>query len=143
MPLNVSPNTATPARRAKPPFNRSQYHEIMEYVAMNPATRERACDLFGALAHPVRMRIVEFLCEGERTVGDVAAEMKIGQSGASQHLAILARAGVLVVEPRGTSRYYRVRGPRIKRILVLIEEFCQVHSLYGSVEEDSEGISPN
>lgn len=107
----------------------------MIYTAMNSATRERACDLFGALAHPVRLRIVELLCEGERTVGEVAAEMKIGQSGASQHLAQLARAGVLAVERRGTSRYYRVRGPRIGKILTLIEEFCHVHSLYGAVDD--------
>ncbi|MGV3618925.1 MAG: ArsR/SmtB family transcription factor [Fimbriimonas sp.] len=113
----------------------------MKYTSMDPATRERACDLFSALAHPIRMRIVEFLCDGERTVGEVATEMKIGQSGASQHLALLARAGVLVVEPRGTSRYYRVRGPRIGRILTLIEEFCHVHSLFGSSEEDSLGES--
>lgn len=103
---------------------------------MNPATRDRACDLFGALAHPVRLRIVELLVEGERTVGEVAGAMKIGQSGASQHLAQLARAGVLVVERRGTSRYYRVRGPRIGKILTLIEEFCHVHSLYGAVNEE-------
>jgi ArsR family transcriptional regulator len=107
----------------------------MEYTAMNPATLERACDLFGALGHPVRLRIVELLLEGERTVGEIATEMKIGQSGASQHLALLARTGVLAVERRGTSRYYRVRGPRIKRILGLIEEFCHVHSLYGSADE--------
>jgi DNA-binding transcriptional ArsR family regulator len=103
----------------------------MEYTSMNAETSERACELFAALSHPVRLRIVEILCSGERTVGQIAAEMRIGQSNASQHLAALARAGVLKVEARGTSRYYRVRGPRIRKILDLIEEFCHVHSLYG------------
>lgn len=103
---------------------------------MDDATRERASELFAALSHPVRMRIVELLASGERTVGDIAQEMKIGQSGASQHLAILARAGVLASEARGTSRFYRVRGPRIAKILELIEEFCQVHRLYGTPEDE-------
>lgn len=108
----------------------------MEYTAMSGETRERAADLFGALSHPVRLQIAELLCGGERTVGQIAAEMGIGQSNASQHLANLTRAGVLVVEARGTSRYYRVRGPRIAKILSLIEEFCHVHRLYGRDELD-------
>jgi DNA-binding transcriptional ArsR family regulator len=73
--------------------------------------------------------MAEELCRQPRTVGSVAAEMNIGQSGASQHLAILARAGVVVADRQGTSHVYRVRGPRIAKILDLIFEFCQVHQL--------------
>jgi len=102
---------------------------------MDEPTRERAAALFASVAHPVRLRIVELLIERERTVGEIALETGIGQSGASQHLAILARAGVLVAEPRGTSRFYRVRGPRVEKILGLIGEFCRVHQLYGAAEE--------
>ena len=100
---------------------------------MERPVRERASALFAALAHPTRLRIVEFLIAsgGEKTVGEIVAALGLQQSGTSQHLAVLTRAGVLVVEPRGASRLYRVRGPRIARILGLIEEFCTVHSLYG------------
>lgn len=101
---------------------------------MNEETAARACELFAALANPVRLRIVELLVEGPRTVGEIAAEMKIGHSGASQHLSILARAGALQSEARGTARLYALRGPRIPTILRLIEEFCQVHQLYGPAE---------
>ena len=103
---------------------------------MDSLTRETASNLFSALAHPTRIRIVELLMPGERTVNEIAESLGIGQSGASQHLSHLARAGVLVVEQRGASRYYRIRGPRIVRILGLIEEFCQVHRL-GSEEEQT------
>ncbi len=78
---------------------------------------------------------MELLCQGEKTVNEVAATLDLAQSGTSQHLAILTRAGVLTVNPRGTARVYHVRGPRIRLILDLIEEFCQVHALYG-VEKD-------
>ena len=102
---------------------------------MNALVCERAGQLFAALSHPARLRMTELLCVGERTVNEIAAELHLSQSGASQHLAVLARAGVLAVEQHGVSRRYRVRGPRIRRILDLIEEFCQVHELYGAPEE--------
>jgi DNA-binding transcriptional ArsR family regulator len=96
----------------------------------------RSCVLFGALANPTRLEIVELLLEGERSVGDVAAAVAIGQSGASQHLAHLARAGVIVATRRGSTRLYRVRGPRIRQIMATIEEFCRVHGLYGQGDEE-------
>ena len=59
-------------------------------------------------------------------------------AGAIRHVtkpAALTRAGILVVEHKGANRIYRVRGPRIARILALIEEFCTVHELYGLAAE--------
>lgn len=105
---------------------------------MDDATRERASLLFSALSHPVRLLIVERLAEKEMSVGEVAEAMGIGQSGASQHLSLLARAGVLRPSRRGAQRFYRLRGSRIARILDLIGEFCEVHGLYGGgdLQED-------
>ena len=106
---------------------------------MDGPVRTRACVLFGALANTTRLEIVELLMEGERSVGDVATAVGIGQSGASQHLSHLARAGVIVATRRGSSRVYRFRGPRIRQIMTLIEEFCQIHGLYGQgTEEEAE-----
>jgi len=85
---------------------------------------------------------VELLLDGERTVNDIASTLGTLQSSASQHLAILMRAGVLAVDERGVSRFYRVRGPRIARILVLIEEFCQIHDLYGAEDLAEEEPAP-
>ena len=102
---------------------------------MMPATRQRAGQVFAALSHPARLRIVELLCQDPHTVNEIAASLDLSQSGTSQHLAILTRAGILVVEPHGVSRSYRVRGPRIGRTLVLIEEFCEMHNLYALTDE--------
>jgi len=99
----------------------------------------RASEIFSALSNPVRLRIVELICSRELSVGDVATEMGIGASGASQHLSILARCGILVSSTHGTSRLYRVRGPRVQMILKLIEEFCHKHVLYGRPVGESEG----
>ena len=100
--------------------------------------RERAITLFSAMAHSTRLRIVELLLERPHTVNEIAAALGVSQSGTSQHLAVLTRAGVLAVQQHGPSRTYRVRGPRIQRILRIIEEFCQVHALYGPGDEDEE-----
>ncbi len=105
---------------------------------MDSLVRGRACELFGALSHPGRLKVVELLMkDGQRSVNEIAAALNVGQSSASQYLGQLTRAGVLVVEQRGSARLYRIRGPRIVRILELIEEFCQVHHLYGLEEEEA------
>lgn len=98
---------------------------------MEQRIRERASRLFYALGHETRIRIIELLGEGGQTVGQLTDRLGISQSGTSQHLAVLARAGVLAVDRKGTSRTYRLRGPRIPHILQVIEEFCTVHHLYG------------
>ena len=107
---------------------------------MNEPTRERASQLFFALSNPARLRITEILCTAEMSVNEICAALSLGQSATSQNLAALTRAGVLVVEHKGAARIYRIRGPRIARLLALIEEFCQTHELYGSPDaaEDAE-----
>ena len=100
------------------------------------AIRTRSCDFFAALSNPARLKIVELLIGGERSVGEIAVAVGIGQSGASQHLAQLARAGLLVAEPRGSTKLYRVRGPRVARILTLTREFCEAHGLSGPAMDE-------
>jgi ArsR family transcriptional regulator, arsenate/arsenite/antimonite-responsive transcriptional repressor len=99
-------------------------------------TRERASQLFSALGHPTRLRIVETLVAGPMTVNQIAGVLGLSQSTTSQNLAILTRAGILMVGQQGTSRHYRLRGPRVPAILALIEDFCRAHALYG-VADDS------
>jgi DNA-binding transcriptional ArsR family regulator len=106
---------------------------------MNSLIRERSSQIFTALSHSTRLRIIELLCTGEKTVNEIAADLHLSQSGASQHLAVLTRAGLLAVEQHGVSRVYRIRGPRIQRILDLIAEFCEVHELFGIPEEAEDG----
>ncbi len=100
-------------------------------VQMSDEINRRACLLFGSMSHPVRLKIVELLISQSRTVNEIASEIGLSQSGTSQHLAILHRAGILKVEQNGNTRRYIVRGPRVEKIVQLIVEFCEVHSLYG------------
>src|SRR4249920_868430 len=74
-------------------------------------------DLFRVMGHPVRVRILEILRGGERSVGELQAELGLDSSGTSQHLGVLRRQGILESRKEGTSAFYRVRDPRMFQLL--------------------------
>jgi len=78
--------------------------------------------LFRVLGHPVRIRILELLSDGERSVGDLQAQLDLDSSGTSQHLGALRQQGVLESRRAGTSVYYRIRDPRVSQLLAVARE---------------------
>ena len=78
--------------------------------------------LFRVLGHPVRIRILELLSDGERTVGDLQAALRLDSSGTSQHLAALRDQGILESRRDGTSVYYRIRDPRVSQLLAVAKQ---------------------
>ena len=74
---------------------------------------------FRVLGHPVRIRILELLSEGERSVGALQAELQLDSGGTSQHLAALRQLGVLESRRAGTSVYYRIRDPLVAELLTV------------------------
>ena len=79
-------------------------------------------EFFRILGHPVRVRILELLREGERTVGDLQGQLGLDSSGTSQHLGALRKQGLLESRREGTSVYYRVRDPRLFQLLEVARE---------------------
>ena len=74
-------------------------------------------NLFRVLGHPARVRILELLQDGERTVGTLQAELELDSGGTSQHLAALRRIGLVESRREGTSVYYRVEDERVFELL--------------------------
>lgn len=74
-------------------------------------------EFFRVLGHPARVRILELLRDGERSVGELQSELHLDSSGTSQHLGVLRRLGVLESRKEGTSVFYRVRDPRTFQLL--------------------------
>lgn len=66
-------------------------------------------ELFKALAHPARIRILEVLSGGERSVGDLQPLVGIELSHLSQQLAVLRRAGLVEFHKVGSSVVYAVK----------------------------------
>jgi DNA-binding transcriptional ArsR family regulator len=79
--------------------------------------REVKANLFRVLGHPARVRIVELLREGERSVGALQTELGLDSGGTSQHLAALRRIGLVESRREGTSVYYRVDDERVFDLL--------------------------
>jgi DNA-binding transcriptional ArsR family regulator len=84
---------------------------------------ERAAELLRALSHPVRLRIVEILGEGELCVKKLEEILGISQPSVSQHLSRLRYAGLIESERRGHLVCYRLSREAAARILnVALEE---------------------
>jgi len=101
---------------ASPSADRSATHVRSDPVYVVKAR------LFRVLGHPVRIRVLELLSDGERTVGDLQAELDLDSSGTSQHLAALRQQGVLDSRRVGTSLYYRIRDPRVSQLLAVAKQ---------------------
>ena len=78
---------------------------------------EVKANLFRVLGHPARVRILEVLREGERSVGALQTELGLDSGGTSQHLAALRRIGLVESRREGTSVYYRVDDERVFDLL--------------------------
>lgn len=85
---------------------------------MAPVHQAKA-DFFRVLGHPARVRVLELLQQGERSVGELQRELGLDSSGTSQHLGVMRRHGILDTRREGTSIYYRVRDPRIFQLLAV------------------------
>lgn len=67
-----------------------------------------ATEVFGALAHPARRRILELLSERPLPAGEIASVFEMGRPAVSEHLQVLRLAGLVSEEPRGRQRIYRL-----------------------------------
>jgi len=76
-------------------------------------------EFFRVLGHPVRVRLLQLLRAGERTVGSLQAALDLDSSGTSQQLAALRKQGLVESRRDGTSVYYRVKDPRTLELLEL------------------------
>jgi DNA-binding transcriptional ArsR family regulator len=79
-------------------------------------------ELFRALAHPQRIRILEVLAGGERTVQDLQGALNLDQPLVSQHLAALRARDLVSVRREGTLAYYSLRTPLIADLLRVARE---------------------
>src|SRR5665213_3033245 len=74
-------------------------------------------DFFKTLAHPARIRVLELLRDGERSVGALIPEVGLESSHLSQQLAVLRRANVVQARKDGTTVRYSVTDERMFELL--------------------------
>lgn len=96
--------------------------EICESMYMNAEAedgieRRQAADLLRALAHPVRMEIVEILADGPQCVHELVDALGVGQPLVSQHLRVLRSARVLSAKRRGKEILYSLTDRHVAHIV--------------------------
>ena len=80
-------------------------------------------DPLTAAAEPNRRRILQLLGSEPRTVTDIAAEFTVTRSAISQHLLVLAEAGLVEATKVGRQRIYRVLPSGLQRLQAEIDRF--------------------
>jgi DNA-binding transcriptional ArsR family regulator len=80
------------------------------------AANEPVGDPFGALGDPNRRAIVELLSTEGRSVQELADALPISRPAVSRHLRLLKDAGLVIEEPQGTRRIYRLQDQGIEAV---------------------------
>jgi len=89
--------------------------------------RRFKAEFFKALAHPVRIHILELLRAGELSVTELQDKLEIESSSVSQQLAVLRNKNILETRKAGTTVYYRMRDPEIFELLDVARRIFNNH----------------
>ena len=84
-------------------------------------------EFFKALAHPLRVRLLEALREGALGVNELCSRLKVEQSTISQQLAILRVRDVVTGRKQGSSVFYSVSDPAIFKLLDVTHDIFNNH----------------
>ena len=84
-------------------------------------------DFFKALAHPLRISILDALRDGELTVNELSQIFAVEQANASQQLAVLRNRNIVVARKEGASVYYSVTDKSIFKLLDIAKEIFNHH----------------
>lgn len=92
---------------------------------------EKQAEIAKAIAHPLRIAVVNFLKDGEQCVCDIAQHVGSERSNVSRHLSVMLNAGLLEYRKEGLKVIYRLKTPCI------LEFFsCVSRVLKQQVKED-------
>ncbi|MDF1538427.1 MAG: metalloregulator ArsR/SmtB family transcription factor [Candidatus Thorarchaeota archaeon] len=87
-------------------------------------TLEWRSDFHKALSNPVRLKIVDFLIDGEQCQCDIFPYMDLSQSTVSAYLTQLVKAGILVVRRDGTRKLYSIKDVKLKKMIEQIRNMA-------------------
>lgn len=127
--IESAPMSTSSSRPARPP------------VATDPVEPgegdvfESAAGLFRILSTPIRLRIISAVCQEEKNVSELLAQIETTQPNMSQHLSALHRSGVLSRRREGAQIYYKVQSERVAML-------CRAVCTQIAIELDGDDDSP-
>jgi len=90
-------------------------------IADNQERAAHVAEVLRAVAHPLRIRIVALLCDGERHVNALAEELAVPQAIVSQQLRILRMHGLVTAARAGGFARYRLAEPHLRDLVCCME----------------------
>jgi DNA-binding transcriptional ArsR family regulator len=107
-----------------------------------PPVAVAKAEFFKALGHPVRVRVLEVLTEGERPVGELAERLGVELSHLSQQLGVLRHAGIVTSRRVRSTVFYSLRDPRMSQLLTVARQMLATglrdsHALLTGLEEET------
>jgi DNA-binding transcriptional ArsR family regulator len=101
-------------------------HKAQKPVKIDYLNVKKASLVLRALNHKLRQQMIKMLEDNNKmTVTDLYIQLRLEQSVASQHLAILRRAGIVKTERDGKYIYYRVNEERIAQINQIVDNLLK------------------
>jgi DNA-binding transcriptional ArsR family regulator len=109
--------------------------------------RQFKAEFFKALAHPMRIRILELLRGGPSSVGKLQEALGAPESSISQQLAVLRSRNIVVTERRGTTVIYSVRNSELFELLdvarrIFNGSLSDTIDMLRMVDEEPDGAGP-
>jgi len=92
---------------------------------MDKKIAEQVAEVLKAVAHPVRLQIVELLEAKEMCVGDIVTALGVKQAITSQQLNMMKDKGVLNCRRDGAKVYYRIENENVIKLLDCIYDHCK------------------
>jgi DNA-binding transcriptional ArsR family regulator len=89
---------------------------------MSQSIFDLQAQLCQTMSNAARLRIVHFLRQGPRSVGEIAVATGYAQPKVSQHLALLRSRGIVSSQRQGSETIYQIASPKIVRVCDLMRE---------------------
>jgi DNA-binding transcriptional ArsR family regulator len=93
---------------------------------LSDAVFEDAAECLKVMAHPVRLKMVNILMQGEFAVHEIAEVCNVSPNQTCEHLRLLKGHGFLDSERRGRTVYYRIASPQLPGLINCIQNNCKI-----------------
>lgn len=87
---------------------------------------ETATEILKSIAHPIRLKILCFLLDGEKNVGEIEQQFGSTISNISQHLTVLRKADIILRRKDANFMYYSLKDQKIIELMGTMKKlFCE------------------
>jgi ArsR family transcriptional regulator len=83
---------------------------------------EMHADVCKALAHSIRIEIIDLLRDAELSFGEIADKTGVAKSNLSQHLSVMVQKGILSQRKEGLYVYFKLRTPKVYEAFYIMRE---------------------